>query len=353
MRAHFRVRSALVLLAAGIFVAACGEDTPLETTVDPVAMQADIDAAEAAFSAPAVESFVNLGVAIDDAMIGVGGASAVAYRAPLALLREGPRQPLDHMRARVRDVTDNSTAAAIPLAVLGKTFVWNLTTDEYQVDNALTGAPANGVRFRLYSLDSFGDVIEPVVFIGYVDISRTPNSGTVAVYTAAGVQVMEYTATVGGTANLPVFSIEGFVGAGVGQLTFDLTTGVSLVTGNITINWRTAVPGRGLSTRVQLAVGETASTIGAVMRNGLRKVEIGGTIHDATGGELTVKVGNRVFAIISLDEFGEGVITDENGDPLSAEDELTLWRIFEWFEGAFSVPDALLGPLFTILDIDF
>jgi hypothetical protein len=356
MLSTFRLRSAAALLAAALLVTACGEETPLPTTIDPVATQADIDAAEAALEVPEVESLAGLGYAIDDAMIAAGGGAAVATL-PAQVIEEGPVpvHSLDRFRARVIDMSGGETANTIPLLVLGKTFVWNPETDEYEIDADLTGAPANGVRFRLYEVDEFGLPVEPLVWVGYVDMSRTTEGnstiGNVGLFTAAGVQVMDYTVTVTGTASVTTFSVDGFVGAGAGQLTFELTTGVSLTTGNVTLTWRTAIPSRGLSTRVQLAIGETSVTIGALMRSGLRKVEIGGTLSDASGGTLNVEVGDRLFAVITLDELGTGTIEDENGAPLTAEDEAALWAIFEWFESAFLVPDILLAPLFTILDL--
>ena len=78
---------------------------------------------------------------------------------------------------------------------------------------------------------------------------------------------------------------------------------------------------------------------------------INGTIGFFSGGTLTVKIGNRLFATVVITE-SDVTITGRDGGALSAEDEETLYRIFDWFESAFGVPDALLGPLFTVLDVD-
>ena len=359
MNSKFRVlRVAVGGLAAFAFVA-CSEAPTLPTTVDPVAMQADVDAVEAAFSAPVTASFTSfeVGLAIDNAMAAAGGA-AVRYQLPAMMLAEGPVRPLERLRHQIRDAALSPTADLMPLTALGKTFEYNTTSDEYE-PTARPGAPATGVRFILYTTDGDGLIIEPLVEVGYVDLTRSSVdnkvTGRAEIYGLGGTKVMDYTITIGGTTNFPTFSVVGFAGVGVNQVTFNLATGYSLVTQNVTINWRTDMVARGLSSRVQLAIGGGPNpqyTLGAVMRNGLRKVEIGGTGVVQGAGDFTVKVGNRVFALVEVDALGNVTITDPNGGPLSPADELTMFRIFIWFEAALYVPDALLGPLFVILDID-
>ncbi len=355
MLSHLRLRTAAALLAVAFLITACGEEKPLPTTVDPVAVEADIAAAEAALDVPEINAFASMGLAIDDALAAAGGAT-VLYHLPAAMVTEGPRRPLERWRARVMEQPMGEDATAIPLAALGKTFTYNPIAEEYEI-SGLPGAPAGGVRFILYAVDANGDIVDPLDDIGYVDFvnssTATTRVGSAKVYATGGVQVMEYVVTVAGTEALPAISVEGFVGTGINRLTFNLALGLSLASGNATINWRTEIPGRGLATRVQLGIGDHGFTIGSLMRNGLRRIEIGGTIAYATGGTLTVRIGHKVFAKIHLDEFGDGVIEDADGNPLSAEQEDMLWAVFDWFASAFDVADVLLGPLYTLLDLDF
>ncbi|MEX2180531.1 MAG: hypothetical protein WD771_00675 [Gemmatimonadaceae bacterium] len=355
---QFRLRAAVGLVAAAFTFAACGEGTTLPTTVDPVEMQADIEAVESAFAPPATQSFATMGYSMDAALAAIGGATVV-HHLPAQMLTEGPVLPLRRMRDRIVDVTASETADAVPVTALGKTFVFNASTWAYEIDNTRTGAPAGGVRFILYALDIDGFIIVPLSEVGYADLTSSGSgssaTATVSVFATGGTKVMEYTATVGGTTSVPTFAVDGFAGTGVNQVTFELAVGISVNTGAITVYWRADVPSRGLSTRIQLAIGsgdDPSVTIGALMRNGVRKVEIGGTVSYFGGGTLTVKVGNKVFATITLDEYGDAVIVDKNGAPLSAEDEETLERIFNWFGNAFGMADALLAPLFVLLGLD-
>lgn len=357
-----RLRSAVIasLAVTALFVSACGEGESLPTTVDPVAMQADVDAFEAGFSAPATDAFAGIGYAIDNAILAAGGVASrsALMRMPAAMVAEGPVAPALRFRDHLREVSGDNIANAIPLSALGKTFVYDITTDEYVV-SALTGAPLNGVRFLLYALEpGTGIVAEPLVQVGWVDITRTGTTnsltGRIEVYAMGGVKVMDYAATVTNAATAPSFSVTGFAGTGMNRVDFLLTTGVSLATGSVSITWQTDVAARNARSRVQLAIGggeNPSITIGALLRAGVRKIEIAGTISFYNGGSLTVKVGNKVFATLTITDV-DVTITDRNGDPLSAEDEATLMRIFEWFETSFEVPDILLGPLFTILDVD-
>ncbi len=354
MLTSLRLRTLSAVLLAAVAVSACAETTSLPTTLDPVEMQNDVAAQQAAFDNPATNSFTEVGYEIDNALAAIGG---VAVNLPMQMLREGPQRPVLQQRDRIISMLEDETgtASAIPVSALGKTFVWNATTDQYEV-SARTGAPSNGVRFILYTYDyeTFA-FAEPLVEVGYVEMSRTSNSATVAVFSGS-TKVMEYTATVGGTANFPTLSLTGFAGTGANTTTFNLAFGVSASTGNITTTWRTDMPSRGLTTRVSMAIGETSMTFSAVLRRGVRKVEMTGTFSG--GGEgfgnatLNVKVGDKLFArlVISIDGV---TLTNPDGGPLSAEDEATLENIFEWFASSMSAPDVLLAPIFTLLDFSF
>ncbi len=360
MITRFRWRSLTALVATALLVVGCGEGETLPTTVDPVEMQADIAAFEAGFSAPAIDGFAGVGYAIDNAILAAGGAASrsALLRMPAAMVVEGPAAPAVRFRDHLLEVSTDDIANAIPVSALGKTFVYNLSTDQYEV-SGLTGAPANGVRFLLYALEpGTGIVADPLVQVGWVDITRTGTTnsltGRIQVYAMGGTQVMDYSATVTNAGSAPTFSVTGFAGTGVNRVEFLLTTGISVATGSVTITWQTDLPARNARSRVQLAIGggeNPTVTIGALLRAGVRKVDINGSFGFFNGGTLTVKIGNRLFATIVITE-ADVTITGREGAPLTPEEEETLYRIFEWFESAFEVPDILLGPLFTILDVD-
>jgi hypothetical protein len=362
MLSRLRLHSSAAIAAFALVLAACGEGTTLPTTVDPVEMEADVAALETGFEAPSTEAFIAVGYDIDAALAEASGSSVqgATLRLPAMLVAEGPiaEAPLRRLRERLIETKTDEISNAIPITLLGKTFVYDTATNKYVVNDTITGAPATGIRFRLYAIDSVGLVAEPLVQVGHVDLTRTTNgssvTGRIEVYNIVGTKLLDYSVTVGGTAAFPTFNVSGFAGVGVNQVTFSLTTGFSLVNGAASATWTTSVPARGLMSRVRITIGGTEGdpsfTLGGVIRAGLRKVEINGAF-DNEGGELTVKVGDKVFAYITI----TGIIptvTDENGDPLTPEDEETLLRIFHWFETAFDAPDAILAPIFVWLDVD-
>lgn len=345
MQTQFRLRSLLTLAFAGLVLAGCAEETQLETNLNEAEVQDDVAAVQAAFDNPASNSFSEMGGYMDAALAAPGGAM---LRAPMQALRQGSTLPLEESRNRLVAVFADGEPSAIPVSALGKTFVWNTTTGEYEV-SARTGAPANGVRFVLYqvSLATFLPAV-PLVEVGYADFVRAGSSATVSVFVTGGTKVLEYTATVGGTEQFPTFSVEGFAGTGANRAEFNLAIGVSATTGNVATTWRTDVPSRGLTSRVSLLASTSSVTFNAMMRRGLRKIEIGGTFT-ANGATLTVEIGDRVFARITITGETE-TITGPNGEALTAEQVATLEQIFDWFEGAFDAPLVLVGPLATLLD---
>jgi hypothetical protein len=355
MLSSSRIRAVGTLMLTAFALSACAETTALPTSLDPVEMQGDVAAQQAAFDTPATNAFTEMGYEIDYALASVGG---VAVNLPMQMLREGAQRPVLNQRDRIVSLLEGetTTASAIPLSALGKTFVWNATTNQYEI-SARTGAPSNGVRFVLYTYDeetfSFA---EPLVEVGYAQLSRSSNSATASVFNGT-TKVMEYTVTIGGTANFPTISMTGFAGTGANLTNFNLAFGVSASTGNVTTTWRTDMPSRGLTTRVAMAIGETSMTFSAVIRRGVRKVEMTGTFSGFGDSEslgtatLNVKVGDKLFARLIIGMNGVS-ITNPDGGPLTAEDAETLEQIFDWFSSSMSAPDVLLSPMFTLLDFD-
>lgn len=361
MRVPFRFRTTAALTAAVLALAACGESDPLPTTFEPAELEADVLASEAAFSDDATSSLLDLGLYIDNAILSAGG---VAITAQAALVMDGAQEvsaklvPSLRLAERSRSIVNEEMAAAIPVTMLGKTFEWDVTTDAY-VATERTGAPTTGVRFILYAVAEVfpGEFApaEPLVERGHVDIVRETSGSTtigrLSVVALGGTTVMEYEARVGGTQNAPTFSVDGFAGTGANQLTFELNAGVNLLNGTVTTSWLTEIASRGLRSTVELALGEQTFTLYGLIRRGVRKIEMNGTINFEQGGTLTVRVGNRVYATITFTGSTYSIV-DADGNALSAEQEETLFALLEWFEAAFFIPDALLSPLYTVLDVE-
>lgn len=358
MSVPFRLRTAATLTAALLALAACGESESLPTTFEPDELEADVLAAEAAFSDDATTSLIDLGLLIDDAILAAGGVAVTAQASLVldgAVDVTGKLAPSMHLVERARSIANEDMAAAIPIALLGRTLEWNTTSDQYVVTQR-QGAPATGVRFILYAVAPTGMPAEPLIERGYVDIVREASGNTVlgrvTVVNMAGTTVMQYQATVSGTQNAPSFNVTGFAGVGANQLTFELTAGVNLINQSLTVTWVTEIPARGLRSSVQLGIGETSFNLAGELRNGTRRIQLIGTINFETGGVFTIRVGGRVFATMTFDTMGGSSIVNADGQPLTPEQEDALYAVLDWFEAAFFVPDALLAPLYTVLDVD-
>lgn len=351
------VRSRAALVSALFALAACGEGTQLPTTLETADVMEDVELTQAAFENTQTASLAELGSAIDNALLSFGGLPT----SMASIVAAGPSRPSDprsarRMLDRVDDFTASEPVSAIPAAVIGKTLVWNLTTEQYEL-STLTGAPANGVRFRLYQIDPLSGLpASPLVYVGYADLSRegtaTSPVARLSVSTTGGIKLLEYVATVGGTRQAPSFRVDGSAGLGPNAATFSLTVALNSSTGTVTAVWRTTIQARGLSSRTTLAIGQSTFTLNGVMQRGLSKVEIVGTLNYQTGGLLLVKVGNRNFAQMTISSLGEPTnFTDANGQPLTPEEEATLEAIFTWFNSTWNWYGALLDPIYTVLDV--
>lgn len=349
MRSLTRLRAGAAFAATLFLLAACGEATDVPTTLEPAEMQQDIALTAAAFDTPATGSAIQLGPWMNAALGGAGGS---AITASVALIAKNPTANLLRYRDEVARLQQSETATDIPITLLGTTFVWDLSIEGY-AESERAGAPADGVRFILYQLNDFLPA-NPLVEIGYADIVYTAGTGSrearVSVFATGAVKVLEYTVTATDIGQNVVYSLEGFAGAGVNQVTFSLASGYSVVGNTLTISWTTEIASRGLRNTVQLGLGSSSVTFYGLLRRGLHRVEMAGNLSLEGSGILTVKVGNRTFATITI--AGE-VVTMVNADdqPLTAEEEETLERILGWFFGVFDAPRQLLYPVLGVLDI--
>lgn len=348
------LRSRAVLAFTVLALAACGEETELPTDLATVEATEDIQLTAAAFDTPQTSALVDLGIYVDSALVNAGVGASLA-----SVVAAGPTPTALPTRDLVERIEQASTEpmTALPASVIGKTFEWNVTTDRY-VMTSRAGAPPDGIRFILYTINRISlTPAEPLVEVGTLTITQggTTNNptATVNVRNLAGVTVFSYTASRGGTQQVPSFSVVGTAGVGPNAATFTLTVGLNLISRAITADWRTEIPTRSLTTRTTLGINTTtgAVTLRGVMQRGLRRVEISGTFNEEFGGQLTVKVGDRTFARIVLDGAQGVTITNPEGQPLTAEEEATLELIFEWFERSLTWYGALLDPAYAVLGV--
>ncbi len=328
MATRFRPRAAIGALCLALTTSGC-EVVELSTTLDTIGTQVDVATTQAGFNLTAVRSFGAMGPRIEVALGSYGATLRTTLR------------------------TTGSTASLLPLLAWNKTFVWDVATLAY-VESARTGAPASGARFILYSVTGVAALpAVPLVEQGYVDITRAGNTATVTIVQSNGTEVMRYDLTTGGTAVAATYAVEGTVGTGTSLTSFSLDQGASTTPGTLTQLWRSSTASRGLATTVQYAKGPSSSTVAAVMRAGIRKMEIGGTLGSTGAGALPVKVGGKLYGrvLLSGGTLGTTTITSPLGAPLGAAETTAISATYAWFASSYARLNLFLAPLYTVLDV--
>ncbi|HKW08788.1 MAG TPA: hypothetical protein VJO33_00325 [Gemmatimonadaceae bacterium] len=124
-------------------------------------------------------------------------------------------------------------ADAIPNEDKGKTFVYDPNSRTYVVDANATGAPANGIRFVLYTLSEGNGPSLPLARLGYVDIAPSDEGADltelVIVRDAPRLVVADLLVRHRADPNANVFGIDGSATDGI---TEDLITLVGSETGD-------------------------------------------------------------------------------------------------------------------------
>ena len=301
-----------------------------------------------------------VGGEISTALSAAGGGLGLADLPAVMLSEPTALRTREALQLRVTDLANN-TAADIPASALGKTFVYDTLTNTY-VASTIGGAPTNGVRFVLYAVDTATRVVvEPLVTVGYADITRTvtANRATarVQVFSTVGdaVKVLDYSTTVEGSALAPQVVVRGFARSASDSLAFSMETSFSLATSSFGVTWRALIPSRGLTTQIKetLQGGDTPRIVfDGIIKSLNGNVSMAGAVTDA-GGALKVRVNGDLFATITLSsaEDVEPTITGPTGQPLTAEEQAMLERIFDWFTGAFEFFFDLLSPVEGLIDL--
>jgi len=169
-------------LAVAALVAACSESTspPLP---DSQGLNSDLQTVSAVFQTDVFKSFGAIGTA--------PGSPAATTIPPGALLRgtsplapSSTKQPYAATPQRLqalRVAAAGMSAAAtgvIPQTLWGKTYVWDVNTHQYVEDPNQFDTNRHGIRIILYQVDASGQVIEPPVQVGHVDLLDESDANT-------------------------------------------------------------------------------------------------------------------------------------------------------------------------------
>jgi hypothetical protein len=357
---QFAKRSVLTLAAAAVALSGCGSESAPTVPFNPSGATADIEAVNSTFASSAFSDFSALSVLFDAAL---GGAPLVSASAAALDLRGGgtakgiqaaaarSAERIARIVPRPAGAGFSASSAAIPPEFLGKTFVYS--GGSYVV-SAQTGAPANGVRFRLYAIDPVTLLpVEPLNQTGYVDLidlSSGTTSAARVIVVSGTTTYLDYRVSATSTATEGRVTVLGFITDGATDATFNLRATLTADAG-LTLSYSLDVPQRDLSLDLTMSVdGTEISTINVTldMRGQNGWVRLTGQFT-ADGGTLNIAINGTPFATITSTAGAEPVITGADGQPL-AQDELdALQRVFEFAGSAFLAFDQLVAPVGTFI----
>ncbi len=158
----------------------------------------------------------------------------------------------------------NFATSSIPSEIAGKTFEYDLETQHY-VATDREGAPANGVRFILYELDSeTGLPAASLTEVGYVQLTATQSGTSQSVHltvvgTPNNVTYFDYTLGVTYTSTTAAFSISGFVTNGVDRVNFNFAARATSDQ-TLTLSYVFVVPTSGFRLETSMTLNFNTST---------------------------------------------------------------------------------------------
>ncbi len=369
MRASFiRRLIAAVPLAGAVALAAC---SGTKTAFDPVVLSQNTDEViNTMDNSPAMQSMDVLGEKMTAGAPAMGAASFIAATIPhVPVAGQGfaawATSRLQAFQAAVPSLSIAAPEAVIiPTLVLGKTFIYDATTDHYVVSDR-TGAPTAGVRFILYAVNTLThSVAEPLNEIGYADLideSTSPsalklhlkayttgNSNPLIDYTAsATVTTSGSPATVTGA----TVTVSGFVSDGTTQVDFDLSQTFSTTSG-ISVDYTLSVPSKDISVEFQATFTlAQQATVTLTVKNGgnTTVVNASGTNAAITGtikhnGELVVNIAGTP---------SNPTFTTASGQPLTDAQVAALKKLFDFTDKVLEHVDEMLAPAHALLGLSF
>jgi hypothetical protein len=360
---QFAKRSVVTVALVGITLAGCtGSSTP-DAPFNPAGTSADLDAVGSTFSSPTFTSFSALSLKFDAALGGspIISASAAAMDVRgtggtagmrAAAVRSARR--LAAMMSRPATQGPRASMMAIPPAVAGKTFEYDLATGTYVVSSRPLLA-SNTVRFILYAVDPVTLLpVNPLVETGYVDlIDRTAGATQVAqvVVVSGTTTYLDYTITVTSTASSGRVTVIGYVTDGSVQANIDLRSVITF-TGGLTLTYSLKVPERGVSIALTLSVADISQQTGVITVN-LAITGPNGSVSmtgqfTSTTGLLHVRINGDAFATITTNG-STTTITRDDGQPFTDDEMGSMNRVFELQAGAFASFDQMLAPVGAML----
>lgn len=353
---HYAMRSLAVVALIGLMTGCGGNDsTAPDAPFDPAGTSSDIDAIEASYESDAMYGFQSAMPAISTTL-GQSAAAVALRAAPSKIMATGQSGAREYASTLARLYTVPTAGmrpvgsrAAILEEHLGKTFVRNAETLEYEVSDR-TGAPSNGVRFIVYTVNPIsGQPVTPLQEVGYADVevTQTTNAASIRIELVSGnVTYLDYTVGATATQTAATINVSGFVSNGEDRVNFDLDVHLNSES-IITFDYTLSVPTRGnfrMDLEEELNLNTNAVSSSLELRGPHGTVTIVGNWAD-NAGSYNVEVNGDPFATITVTQGTEPVITGADGEPLSEEELHTLQEIYLVFLGGFHFFEDLLDPI--------
>ena len=346
-----------VALAAGLvaFTAACGDSGPSE--FDAAGMQADLEVIEQLDSDP---TFASLGAAFTGITNEFGEGAAVLSAAKLqniALTRSGRASAgaaINVFFSKGGANAINASLASIPPEVAGKTYVYDEVAEDW-VASDRSGAPATGVRFILYAVDAFGDIVTPLVETGHIDLtdlSSGSEMGARLVAVSGGETKADYSATATGDGANGTLEIAGFLGTDEHRVDLEFTANATTSGDDVTfaLDSRLEFPGHDVVFDVSLngtsndVTNAYSAELEQLIESPNGRVELAGELNEET--HLVIRVNGDVYATYDGDSE---TLTGANGRTLTQDEQGALFSAVFALELTVFVPIFVATPLLWIV----
>lgn len=340
--------------AAGLFailtLSACG-DSVSPSDVDPQTLQNDMSKATETFLNNAAFQSVYV---LAERFPQYAATAMVGEMLPrLASLSRAANHPaLALASVRTASTLPANPTALFPANVLGKTLVWDTPTNQYVISTEL-GAPANGVRLKLYFANpNTGLPFQPLSELGVLDLTdeSTPQADKLGVLltfgpstTIADYDITLVTATTSNTAHAV-----GYIrnATGTARVDFDLTTTFDINSGTLTsVNELTANDGTAI--HVEMAIGSSSDALLARVARGNATLEL--TASGDLLGNTGPLVGTITFNTIPVATLGGTVdaptVTGTPGHTFTTGQTTAMLLILGMaVDVVFALSDGIFAP---------
>ena len=217
-----------------------------------------------------------------------------------------------------------------------------------------TGAPANGIRLKLYAVDPvLHRPITPLDDIGYLDLTdeSSPSADALGVLAVIqGITYLDYLASAVQTIGGITFTADGYLSDGSTQVRFTLSHEWSETSG-ITVDYDVWVPTQDTAISLYLNIdGQTeVVTLEFSVTHEGETVTLAATASEATLSG-TVEYNNDVVVYISGTPQ-QPVFTDAAGNELTDQDLQALGALFQSIGAILDGFDNLPFPAYLVFSI--